>query len=128
MLEYLCRKCGRSYQRYNSLQRLCGVCQYNASKPRKRLRRIGKVGAKWIETRREYIETHPPDSDGKWPCYLGVAKNCLKRMTIDELTLDHMLSRTRRPDLRFDQTNLAPCCLPCNELKGSLNYIDGKLS
>lgn len=74
------------------------------------MKKIGKVTKKWIDTRREWIDKHPEP----WTCYL-----CGRLLDIDTLTLDHIKSRTRRPDLRYTENNLAPCCWPCNKAKGS---------
>lgn len=40
-------------------------------------------------------------------------------MTRTQLTLDHKLSRSRHPELRFVLSNLVPCCMSCNTDKGS---------
>lgn len=46
-----------------------------------------------------------------------------------ETTLDHVKSRSSRPDLRYEFSNLKPCCFTCNTLKGSKsveNYLKSK--
>lgn len=114
MLEFLCHQCGRSYPRYNSLQTKCGLCLYNTlEKPRKPLKRVGPVTKKWIAHRQQWIEAHP----GPYTCYL-----CGVVLTVNTLTLDHVLPRSRRPDLRLDDTNIQPCCYYCNHQKGSKVY------
>ena len=111
MIQRLCKECGNSYYQYNSAQTLCGRCQYNKyAKPRKPINRVGKVAKKWIETRKQWIDEHP----GPWSCYI-----CGTPLNIDTLTLDHVKSRSRRPDLRYEFDNLQPCCWPCNTAKGS---------
>jgi 5-methylcytosine-specific restriction endonuclease McrA len=115
--EYMCKNCGRSFTRCNSLNTICQKCQYNKyAKPRKSIKRIGPVARQWIETRQLWIDTHPPKRD-YWDCYL-----CGKKLTIDTLTIDHMKSRGHHPEYRFDMDNLAPCCWRCNEKKGSKDY------
>lgn len=109
MLEHLCKSCGTTFLRYNSAQTKCGKCQYNRLR-RKPIKRVGKIAKKWIETRNEWIRLNP----GPWTCYL-----CSKSLDIDTLTLDHVKSRSRRPDLRFELSNLQPACLSCNVDKGS---------
>lgn len=42
-------------------------------------------------------------------------------MTKSEMTLDHKLSRGRHPELRYELSNLAPCCPFHNGDKGSLD-------
>ena len=85
---------------------------------RRRINRSGKVSRAWIQARRQWIAQHP----GPWECFY-----CLVPLTEPELTLDHYLSRARRPDLRYDHDNIVPCCAPCNYRKGSLSgdeYIE----
>lgn len=71
---------------------------------------MGRIAKEWVKSRQEWIGAHP----GPWKCYI-----CNTPLDIDTLTLDHVKSRSRRPDLRFDQDNLMPCCWSCNEKKGS---------
>jgi 5-methylcytosine-specific restriction endonuclease McrA len=103
--------------------RVCGKHSYSeyclAHKPRKRIitnkrpKQIGPVTRKWLETRNEWMQQHP----GPWNCYIcGVA---LPNYLV--LTLDHIKSRSRYPELRFVLSNLAPCCASCNKRKGSKN-------
>jgi 5-methylcytosine-specific restriction endonuclease McrA len=37
----------------------------------------------------------------------------------EEMELDHIISRSRRADLRFDMNNLQPTCHDHNKQKGS---------
>lgn len=78
---------------------------------RKRPKPIGKYTKRWIETRNEWLQQHPGTS---WICYL-----CGRLLTIETLTLDHIKSRARHPELRFVLSNLAPCCMSCQQIKGS---------
>lgn len=80
------------------------------NKPRRPLRKIGKIGEQWIKARRSWISLHPPG----WNCYL-----CGKKLNKDTLTLDHVKSRSRYPELRFELSNLQPACIDCNVDKGS---------
>lgn len=114
MPEYMCISCGRTFVRFNSAQRKCGLCSYNRLR-RKPLKRIGKVTKRWIETRHEWIKANP----APWNCYL-----CSKPLEIDTLTLDHVKSRSRNPELRFELSNLQPACLSCNVDKGSKDLDD----
>jgi len=83
------------------------------------MKRLGKVGKQWIADRKEWISNNPPNHQGYWECYLKIAPDCLGSIDIDQLTLDHVVSRTRSPDKRRNQTNFKPACGPCNQLKGS---------
>lgn len=76
----------------------------------KPIKKIGKQGGLWIATRKQWIRDNP----GGWHCYL-----CGLPLDSKTLTLDHVLARSRRPDLRNDMSNLKPACWPCNHKKGS---------
>lgn len=73
----------------------------------------GPVFTKWMATRRKWFKANKADH---YVCYL-----CGKWMQKNETTLDHIKSRSRHPELRFELDNLAPSCLGCNALKGSLS-------
>lgn len=89
------------------------TCFKRPSKPlkaKKRIKAIGKIGTKWIATRKDWIANNPEP----WHCaYCGIP------LAIEQLTLDHIKSRSRHPELRFDLSNLTPACWTCNERKGS---------
>lgn len=83
----------------------------------KRLRTKGKYTIRWEATRRAWIKLNPPDHAGYYYCHY-----CSVAMTVNEMTLDHMQSRTRAPELRYEMTNLLPSCGPHNVEKGSLSH------
>lgn len=80
-------------------------------KRKTRLNPIGRIGRQWVETRHEWIKIHAGEV---WSCYI-----CGTPLTLETLTLDHVKSRGRHPELRFDMDNLKPCCMSCNMAKGS---------
>lgn len=87
---------------------------------RTRLKKVGKHTKQWLITRATWIRRNPPPIDGKyWMCYLRIHEWCPGRIDIDHLTLDHVVSRTRDPSLRYNADNLKPCCIYCNGAKGS---------
>lgn len=105
-----CRYCGsRGHWPY--------ACYQNPN--RKAVRHVGKYTKRWFQTRKQWIKENPPDEHGFWKCYLMIAPNCQRYLTEDSLTLDHVKSRSRHPELRFEKENLQPACKPCNKLKGS---------
>ena len=78
----------------------------------------GKTFKAWGAFRRKYLKLHPPDHAGMYDCAIMSAR-CLGRVSKEEITLDHIIPRSRRPDLRFDPENIQLSCLPCNSEKGS---------
>lgn len=72
------------------------------------MKSMGKQGQKWLRTRAQWIKENPEP----YFCYY-----CKEQLMLNELELDH--SRSRRPDLRFEMTNLVPSCHRCNTAKGS---------
>lgn len=75
---------------------------------------IGKQARKWIATRKLWISLHPG------PLYRCHYCSCI--MNLEAMTLDHIIPRSRRPDLRYVLSNLIPACGPCNTLKGSKSH------
>lgn len=115
MIERLCKSCGNSFHQYNTMQTICPKCAYNKyAKPQKPIKRYGKKAKAWNKERESWVETNPPDEYGYWVCYLQIADLCPKRIDIDQLTIDHVTPRSRHT-----ATELKPCCIYCNGLKGS---------
>lgn len=84
------------------------------------IKKVGKYTKQWFVTRDTWIRKHPAPIQGTWwICYLRIHPYCPGRMTIKELTLDHVVSRSRDPSMRFSDSNLMPCCKWCNNKKGS---------
>lgn len=82
------------------------------------MKQIGKKGKAWIQQRRAWIRSNPPDFDYYYYCYL-----CGKAMAPSETTLDHLIPRSRGGTNDF--SNLKPCCYLCNSRKGS-KVLDNK--
>ena len=85
-----------------------------------------KTEQKWIDTKYGWFEQNPPDRDGYWNCYLAISPYCKKRVNRRNINLEHVRSRARYPEFKYDIDNLRPACSPCNKLKGSrdLEEID----
>lgn len=83
------------------------------------IKKIGKQTKQWFMTRATWIRKNPPDENGYWYCYLKIHEWCPVRLTLDTLTLDHVISRSHDSKLRFAQENLRPACKYCNSEKGS---------
>lgn len=122
-----CKLCGMEghfpYQcRLNVKKVLKRTALKPSTKPlkRSRLNKQGKHAKQWMITRATWIRNNPPPLEGKyWRCYLHIHEFCLGVVDIDTITLDHVVSRSRDPSLRYLASNLKPACMRCNELKGS---------
>lgn len=75
---------------------------------------MGKQYDKWLKVRADFLDTYPPNHQGYYACYL-----CPKWIYKDEVTVDHVIPRSRAPHLRYVFSNLAICCGACNTAKGS---------
>lgn len=84
------------------------------------IKKIGKNTKQWFMTRATWIKKNPPPIEGQyWLCYLRIHPWCPVRLTLETLTIDHVVSRSSDPKLRFNQDNLKPACKYCNNEKGS---------
>ena len=81
------------------------------------MKKMGKKGRLWIKTRKQWLKENPPNFEGYYVCYL-----CGVWVPKKEITLDHVLPRTRGLNLLTDFDNLRPCCGACNSRKGSKVY------
>lgn len=119
-----------SYQCIYNPKNHCKHCQGTnhtsmtcPSKPRPQLRQEArKTREKRVAVSHEWFKLNPPDNDGLWHCYLRVSPECPYELTRATIQLEHKKSKARHPELRYDVTNLAPACAPCNKLKGSLDF------
>lgn len=81
------------------------------------LRRVGPTTKEWLKTRTEWLRANWPNHQGYYECYI-----CGKWVDSSEITLDHVIPRSKAPELRLDMANLKPCCYNCNQEKGSKVY------
>lgn len=72
-----------------------------------------KVPEEWAKARKEFIKNNPPNNQGYWVC-----KRCGK--WTEDIEVDHIIPRSRAPELRFTQSNLQVLCPKCNRIKGSV--------
>lgn len=105
-----CKKCNkRAYSDY---------CFEHKQKPK--IRRISK---KTYEKNRilryRWYKKNKPDENGNWICYLQISSYCPIKLTQGTLTLEHVESKVRSPEKKFDVGNIRPSCSYCNKLKGS---------
>lgn len=81
------------------------------------LRRLGPVGKQWLQVRKAWVKLHPPNHQGYYICAL-----CGRWVPEKVMELDHIVPRSRAPELRFVLENLQPTCHACNTTKGSSQY------
>lgn len=130
-----CKHCGQMghfpYEcRLNPKKIIKRTAIRRSTKPLKRtpIRKVGKYTKQWLITRATWIRKNPPPIDGKyWECYLRIHEWCPRLLTIETLTLDHVVSRSRDSSKRYSSDNLKPACKYCNGLKGSrsLDQVKG---
>lgn len=101
-----CKWCGEYPARHFAYQ-----CKKNPKVRNYHIDKHGKQSKTWWNTRRRWFDEHKQDH---YICYI-----CGKWMTPAETTLDHVIPRSNRPDLRHEFSNLQPCCWHCNVAKGS---------
>lgn len=51
-----------------------------------------------------------------------ICLRCLKN--IEPMTVDHILPRSKYPELELEFTNMQPLCDPCNKAKSNTDYTD----
>lgn len=71
--------------------------------------------AKWLACRKAWFALNPPDYRGLYVCAL-----CANLVHKKEVTLDHIITRSRDPKLKYDLDNLQPAHFLCNQLRGSM--------
>lgn len=101
-------------------------CPRKPKKPIKRsyIKKTGKRVALNKETNALWLELNPPDMYGYWDCYLKISPHCLRRVSLQDLNIEHSYSKTRHPELRDKQDLLQPSCQACNKMKGSKDVDD----
>jgi len=120
-----CKHCGLmghfSYACFQNPKRKLKELKRTAIKrSTKPINKIGKTTKQWFITRATWIKKNPPPIEGTyWICYLQIHPWCPVRIDVEHLTLDHVISRSRAPSLRFNADNLKPACYHCNNEKGS---------
>lgn len=101
----------------------CGVTHSTImcfNKPRRAIKKeADKTRDKRTEVSRLWFELNPPDSRGVWYCYLRISPQCHIKLTRSTIRLEHVKSKVRYPELKYEVTNLKEACDPCNKMKGS---------
>jgi 5-methylcytosine-specific restriction endonuclease McrA len=129
-----CKHCGlMGHWSYDCRLNPKKVLKRTAIKPstkaikRSPINKMGKHAKQWFITRATWIRRNPPPIRNQyWECYLQIHEWCPRLVDVHTLTLDHVISRTRDPSLRYTQSNLRPACGYCNDLKGSRSLDEVK--
>lgn len=66
-----------------------------------------------------FFANNPPDELGGYTCYLQISKYCPKWLSQQNVTLEHVLPRSKFPELRWVSDNIKPACEFCNKTKMS---------
>jgi 5-methylcytosine-specific restriction endonuclease McrA len=88
----------------------------------KGLKKTGSYTMRMQTIRRKWFKQNPSNQGYYYCIYCGKAVTRdpdLLAMGVERVELDHIHSRSRYPELRFELTNLAPSCHNCNTEKGS---------
>lgn len=105
-----CKFCG-------GLGHLAFGCTKKPRKPLSRVRRMNKVGRvtqKLIDQRKEYLEAFPAPHYCYYCVYMGIEEELDEK----DVQVEHFMTKSDRPDLRFDWSNLVKSCAPHNKFKG----------
>lgn len=104
-----CKWCGLS----NHTSFTCRHKQRKGLHATAKINKHGKVAKQWAVTRTTWFRKFPPPPGRQYCCYIcGIPVGLTPE-------LDHIASRTRHPELRFDLNNLLPICHLDNQAKGS---------
>jgi len=109
-----CKICGsdRHYQTFCPRKPRKPLTRTQKPLKRTRLKKIGKITRRWFEVRKDWFAIHK----GPYFCYISS-----EPLALEDVQLDHVKSRSRHPELRYDLDNLRPICSDHNKAKGSLS-------
>jgi 5-methylcytosine-specific restriction endonuclease McrA len=75
-----------------------------------------KVDSKWIACRIAWFDQNPPNHQGYYQCAL-----CPQMVHKSEVTLDHIITRSKDKSLKYELSNLQPAHYLCNTARGSMS-------
>lgn len=108
--------------RRGNLNPMCDLGQFGALRavegptmiPKPKPRGRDAKAKEWLKFRRRYLKIVRPDDFGYYKCAL-----CHMVVNEKDVTLDHIIPRSRRPDLVFEFSNIQLTHYSCNAEKGS---------
>ena len=111
----LCKLCKSPYHYKTFCNLKPKKTPQRSQKPLKRtpIKKTGKHASLWQKARTRWLKANKKEW---YVCYL-----CKTMVSHRAMQLDHVESRTRRPDLRYELSNLKPVHSICNRQKGSLS-------
>lgn len=94
------------------------IRDYKISKKMAPLRRESKASTdKRAILSNTFFANNPPDSRGGYTCYLQINRNCPKWVSKKHVTLEHVLPRSKYPEVKWNVLNIKPACSFCNQTK-----------
>lgn len=108
-----CKYCG-------GLTHLAFGCRKRPKKPmqaKKPMKKIGKVGKKLLDQRKEYLKAFPAPHY----CYYCLYMDIEIELEEKDVQVEHFLTKNNHPESRFDFTNLVKSCTPHNKHKGGMD-------
>ena len=126
----ICGKLGHSqfYCKEKPYKQIAKVSRKRLASPEKPkinkpIRKVGKYGKMWEDTKKKWKEENPPDDSGFWYCKVGGAPlSDNKRITYGyyyNLNICHDKSRAHHKSLAYELSNLFPGCQRHNKDQGS---------
>jgi hypothetical protein len=110
-----CKECGSPFHAAWYHKPRKPLQTHTQLKPKKRMRKVGKIGRKLIEQSQRFREEHPGPQKCFYCLYTGIDQ------LIDDYNVEHPYSKARHPDMRFDYDKLIVSCPAHNEQKKSLD-------
>lgn len=95
-------------------------CTKKPRKPmtaKKPMKKIGAVGKKLIDQRKEYLKAFPKPHYCYYCVYLGIDEELEEK----DVQVEHFLTKNNHPGKRFDWSNLVKSCAGHNKLKGAMD-------
>jgi 5-methylcytosine-specific restriction endonuclease McrA len=112
-----CKHCrGENHNSLNCYQKR--KHDHTQLKQRKPLRHESKAANdKRATLSHTFFAQNPPDVEGGYMCYLRISRLCPGWMPKHEVTLEHVLSKAKYPEVKYNVINIMTACEPCNKAK-----------
>lgn len=84
----------------------------------KPMKKVGRIGKKLLDQRKEYLKAFP----GPHYCFYCLYLDIEEELEEKDVQVEHFLTKNNYPELRFEWSNLVKSCSGHNEMKG---HMDG---